>query len=1219
MNKKISKIKTHYQKYLWKTSLQDYLEQSKKSKIWDEEKITDSLFETLLKDKDLWNYSKNNVLLQQQNHKVNICSKKIILKPDFETNNEFCKTPILFDAKASNISYNEMTSWTNTVFENTFRKYLENIKPNNKYIVWFNLEYIILYSKDQNQKIQVLAWIDVKKLFENDLEEISRFEKLLSKTKFEKLNYEEKIQKLAEKKLEKESIFNIDIFIKKFKHTQNWLYNFFLERLEEIGIENIPEEIKDELEEFKENEKDFYIQLANRLTLIEFFKYIFIRTYEDFQLIHKIDDDKIIPVTFWESVANIKYEKWNFDEFREKYIKNISKASFKEIWEQFFQGFSSLFRKYEFFIEEHILDWDSDDEEFDKDYNNRLFDILFFLNEFYFWWLESEWDDIIWRLYETSLERADRKRFGQFYTPRYIIDFILDELKINPAEDKKILDLSCWTGWFLMKYLSKVKWNLLINEDETHLKNIFKWTYGIDIKMFSTLLTKLNLALIFIIKNKFLIERNLWTHKLDTKNIITWDWLEINKSEDKKLEKQSFDYVVWNPPYVGIKWNSDIVSRVKWDWLMNEYFTKRSDLYYFFIIHWIEKLKVWWKFGYIFPREWMTADYANKLREYILQNTKIIKLIDLNWISIFEDAWTTSCLLFLKKIDKKNNVENEYKNNVGNEYFHSLQNNNSHFDFVQFKNFENKNIIKYIDENSIDLQTKTTDEKKQKILSGFEIFSSKIMIQNKFDVIINFIKQNKKYDASGLNITPWKIFLNDFIDVKTINQNELSDKPWIFWNTLPKNSNIVSIDNILKISQWIVTWADSVTKKHFENWLARDYEIWRWIFVLKENEEIRWIWLKDIKNKKENIWKIELNLFENWWWTELNEEEKRLIKPLYSWVSLNTWNINKNNLWIIYSNPANSQDPESVKNYSLKNYDKDIYTKKYLNISKHFIKYIDILKNRSPINSAPYWNKWHYFNMDKFKWDVKFEENKILINTKVLWFTYTEKTAYWNWWWQWWLNYIFIDEKNLYTKIIDEKSNRKDYLKFINAILNSSTIINYLKENKFNSLSWTKLKELKIPKINFWDKEQVKRYDEIVKLADKLIEMYSDKKEEILENLIIKKSWNEILSHKSEEFEKIINSKDFEIIDDILFVVKIWWVEYFWFDDFKEKLLPNPNPLITGEETKSIWEIIWIIKDDNSKEIKKINSQIDILAKRFYYENKNIPEDFEEEKQGRLV
>ena len=84
MNIKIvNRIKVLYSKYLWKVSLEEYLEQSRQSKIWDEEKITDSLFEMLLKDKDLWNYSKDNVLLQQQQHKTNINGKISSLKPDF--------------------------------------------------------------------------------------------------------------------------------------------------------------------------------------------------------------------------------------------------------------------------------------------------------------------------------------------------------------------------------------------------------------------------------------------------------------------------------------------------------------------------------------------------------------------------------------------------------------------------------------------------------------------------------------------------------------------------------------------------------------------------------------------------------------------------------------------------------------------------------------------------------------------------------------------------------------------------------------------------------------------------------------------------------------------------------------------------------------------------------------------------------------------------------
>ncbi len=1192
MNKKVSVIKSIYKKYLWNSLLNEYLVESRKSKIWDEEKITDSLFEMMLKDKDLWNYSNDKCLLQQQQHKANIGGKILLLKPDFETNNEFCKTSILFDAKASNIVYAEMISWTNTVFETTFKRYLVNIKPNFKYIVGFNLEYIILYTNVWENNFKVLADIDVKKLFNEDLNEIERFEKLLEMTKFEELNNEEKIKKLIDKKLEKESIFNIDLFVKKFRNTRDWLYNFFLERLQEIGFSEIPDNIQDELEEFKNSEKDFFIQLANRLTLIEFFKYIFIRTYEDFQLIHKIDDDNIIPVTFWESVKNIKYD--NLDEFRDIYINNINKTSFKEIWEQFFQGFSSLFNQYENFIKDHILTWDSSDEEFDKEYNNRLFDIIFFLNEFNFGWLESEWDDIIWRLYETSLERADRKRFWQFYTPRYIIDFILDELKIIPAENKKIVDLSCWTWWFLMKYLSKINWGLLLEKDETHLKNIFQWTYWIDIKMFSTLLTKLNLALIFIIKNKFLIERKLGTHKLDTKNIINWDWLEINREESKKLEKETFDYVVWNPPYVGIKGNADIVSRVKGDWLMNQYFTKRSDLYYFFIIHWIEKLKIWWKFGYIFPREWITADYANKLREYILENTKILKLIDLNGISIFEDAWTTSCLLFLEKVEKK------------------LVNNN--FDFIQFKKFEWKNIIKYIDENSEGLQTKTTDTKKQKILSWFDIFSQKIMIPSNFDKIIKSIKEDKKFDISFLWwLTTWKILLNDFIDVKEIDSTKLSDKPWLFWGELEENINIIELWEILQTSVWIQTWCDNLTQKHIEKWLAKENEFQRWIFVLEEEKEIRWIWLKDIRNKKEIIWKIEINLYENWWWVELNNEEKKLMKPVYWWKELDKWGLLKSSDWMIY-----------------------ILTNKEYNNIENLIKYLSLFKlallNRATINwlvitenmlintkniSTLYSSAWSV-QATLWKWtrntilfprlDIPFESGKIITSSRAEGFCYTDEISYW----VTWVNFIFIDEKNKYIKVIELNTSKKDYLKFINAILNSIIIKTYIDGNKLNAITWAKLKELKIPKINFSDIEQVKKYKKVVELADKLIEIYSEN-ESLIENLIIKKSSNEIIENGSEEFNTIIKSRDFEFVDDILFIVKINWIEYYWFDKFKDILM------IWKENNKTIWEIFWIDNKDKSIEIKKINSQIDELANWFYYENDTIPEDYEEEKQGRLI
>ena len=124
-----------------------------------------------------------------------------------------------------------------------------------------------------------------------------------------------------------------------------------------------------------------------------------------------------------------------------------------------------------------------------------------------------------------------------------------------------------------------------------------------------------------------------------------------------------------------------------------------------------------------------------------------------------------------------------------------------------------------------------------------------------------------------------------------------------------------------------------------------------------------------------------------------------------------------------------------------------------------------------------------------------------------------------------------------------------------------------------------------------------------------MIEIYSDK-DSVISDLIIKKEWSEIIENGSDEFNEIMNSKDFEIEDDILFIVKVWDVEYFGFDDLKEKIIS------WKEENKSIWEILGLDSDDNDKEVEKLNAEIDELSKWFYYENSNVPDDYIEEVGG---
>ena len=57
--------------------------------------------------------------------------------------------------------------------------------------------------------------------------------------------------------------------------------------------------------------------------------------------------------------------------------------------------------------------------------------------------------------YEESLSLYDKKTKGIYYTPKIIVDYILEELLINydiiKNPEPKILDLSCGCGNFLLE------------------------------------------------------------------------------------------------------------------------------------------------------------------------------------------------------------------------------------------------------------------------------------------------------------------------------------------------------------------------------------------------------------------------------------------------------------------------------------------------------------------------------------------------------------------------------------------------------------------------------------------------------------------------------------------------------------------------------------------------------------------------------------------------
>ena len=414
---------------------------------------------------------------------------------------------------------------------------------------------------------------------------------------------------------------------------------------------------------------------------------------------------------------------------------------------------------------------------------------------------------------EIDKTKTKRKKDGVFYTPKYITKYIVEntvgklctekkaELGIADEDytaDKKrqkktlkalvekldqyrkwllqltICDPACGSGAFLNQaldflitehqYIDELQAKLfgdglvLSDMENSILENNL---FGVDLNEESVEIAKLSLWLRTAQPNRKLNDLNsnikCGNSLIDDPKIAGDKAFNWQQAFPKVFEKGGFDVIIGNPPYVLCQPSNTNEKTLEY-YKKFEVASYKIDLFHLFFEKSIYLLKQNGKLGFITPNTYLTNKYIQKLRNYILNYTKIETIVNYE-DSVFFDASVDVATVILKK-DRNLNDNIEILNsqfgileNLGSKKQSDwLLDNEMTFNIKNELKFNFKNCLKfeeignsYFGIQAYDRKTSISNVKANEdyisMIDGSEVNRYEFSIPNKY---FNFISKNIK-------------------------------------------------------------------------------------------------------------------------------------------------------------------------------------------------------------------------------------------------------------------------------------------------------------------------------------------------------------------------------------------------------------------------------------------------------------------------------------------
>ena len=327
------------------------------------------------------------------------------------------------------------------------------------------------------------------------------------------------------------------------------------------------------------------------------------------------------------------------------------------------------------------------------------------------------------------------------------------------------------------------------------------------------------------------LQKQLWEIKWTWTVPFSW-WIDF---ADVFTEREWFDVVVWNPPYVRQEEIADatwkitdkkVYKDILWDVANQDWFNDikkyqkdelkiwwRADLYIYFYFRWLKLLNPQWVFTFITSNSRLDVDFWAILQEFLIKYCPSIKIFDNQVQRSFASAQINTIMCFFDKPVINTKDTKQWK--------------------AQFINFK-----KSYEEST---RSEVLAELDNQVINT-EFFSREIKIWD-----INFL-QRECEELRVIDITA--------IDLWNDGSSEEDDSLWIwikeyvwgkwwwkylkapeiFFNILYKyNNKLTEFQNLADIVGWIITWDN---KKYYSE-RTKDYDKSKYSLVFKSPREVK--------------------------------------------------------------------------------------------------------------------------------------------------------------------------------------------------------------------------------------------------------------------------------------------------------------------------------------------------------------------------------------------